>query len=79
VDAGIFFGGISVQVGTYQLQPVKDLVGAAALGFFKQQVFNKMSQALLVGCSSREPAFTKKQQWVTAEGSIFVHYPDAVG
>ena len=66
--AGIFFGGIGIQVGAYQFKPVQYLVGAAFFGFLKQQVFNKMRQASLCFGSSREPAFTTKQQCVMVDG-----------
>jgi len=48
MDAGVFFGGIGIQVGADALQAIQDLVGAALLGAFEDQVLDKVSQTRLL-------------------------------
>jgi hypothetical protein len=44
VDAGVFFGGIGIQVGANHFEVVQYLFGIAAFGGFKQQMLNEMGE-----------------------------------
>lgn len=45
MDAGIFFGGVGIEVGTYAFQPVQDLIGASLFRAFENQVLNEVCKS----------------------------------
>ena len=70
MDAGLFLGGIGIQVRPDIFQPVQDVVEVSLLGSFEDGMFDEMGNPVfLLGSSSRVPAPMNTPQWATALGT----------